>query len=290
MVLNFPRNKNAVLIAFLFMLSWHRGAVWADDGQGASNFVQTTVKTVYDDFRTVISSPARMKGQDVLQLSAFSLITAGFIYQYDRQINDAFYRSAETHDHDSGLLALGKRYAKIGEVYNDIKPVYFLSGLTSAILLGGIIRHDSRLMDTAQLITESFLITGVLTTLGKGFFGRSRPFLDKGPHDFNFFEYRMRNRFLSLPSGHTSGVFSVMTVIACQYPRWWVEWPAYGFCVSVAVQRLDSHQHWASDVIVGGALGFWVGKTLVNKHKNSLKNKSVCPSLSPGQVGININL
>jgi membrane-associated phospholipid phosphatase len=287
--LNFHKHRKTMLICFHLLLSLHRSAVWASEDQGNRNFIQNTIRSVYDDAYTVITSPARMTGHDVLRLSAFSLITAGFIYRYDRQINEAYYRSAEKHDRDIGLLAFGKRCAKIGEVYNDIKPVYFLSGLTSAILLGGLIGHDSRLVDTAHLIAESFLITGVLTTLGKGFFGRSRPFIEKGSHDFNFFEFRMRNKFLSMPSGHTSTVFSVMTVIACQYPHWWVAWPAYGFCFSVAMQRLEAHQHWASDVIVGGALGYWVGKTLVNKHKISLNKKSVYLSFLPDQVGFNIH-
>ena len=275
-------------LRFLLLMLLTAGAIRAGGDQENRCFIHTIAEPVYDDVRAVVSSPARLTKTDVLRLSAFTLITAGFIYRYDRQIDEAFYRDTGKSGYENGLLVLGKNFAKIGNIYNEVRPVYFLTGLTSAILLSGVIAHDTKLVDTARLMSESFLITGAFTTLSKGLFGRSRPFLEKGPHDFHFFEFRMRNRFLSMPSGHSSSIFSVMTVIANQYPHWWIRLPAYTFCVSVALQRIDTHQHWASDVIIGGAIGYWVGKTLVNKHKNSSNKSSVYPAASPDQVGIKL--
>ena len=282
------KENNIRVLRFLLLLSLTGRVISAGGDQENHGFIQKITSPVYDDVRAVISSPARMTKTDVLRLSAFTLITAGFIYRYDGQIDEAFYRDTGKLNYNNGLLVLGKNLAKVGNVYNTIKPVYFLTGLTSAILLGGVIAQDSKLVDTARLMSESFLITGAFTTFGKVLFGRSRPFMEKGPHDFHFFEYRMRNRFLSMPSGHSSSIFSVMTVIANQYPHWWIRLPAYTFCVSVALQRIDAHQHWASDVIVGGAIGYWVGKTLVNKHKKSSNKSAVYPAASQGQVGIKL--
>ncbi len=91
-----------------------------------------------------------------------------------------------------------------------------------------------------------------------------------------------------MPSGHTSGIFSMMTVIAKQYGQWWIKIPAYTLGLSVALQRIDADQHWTSDVIIGGALGYWIGNTLVNRHKKS-QACSFSPYVSPNRVGVIIN-
>ena len=64
----------------------------------------------------------------------------------------------------------------------------------------------------------------------------------------------------------------MMTVLAKRYDRWWIKFPAYTVAVSVGLQRIDSRNHWGADVVVGGAIGYWVGSTLVNKcHRPSKK-------------------
>jgi membrane-associated phospholipid phosphatase len=280
---------NITLTCLVVLLLPIRSFAQTNEGSENRNVIQSFAKTVYCDVLTVASSPARMSKQDVLRLSVFVVVTAGFISSFDSQVNDEFVKTGNERDRDNGLLILGKRLAKIGYAYNDIKPVYFFAGLSTTILVGGLIYKDKKLLETTRLMVESFVITGAITTFGKGFLGRSRPFTGKGAHDFNFFKFSIQNEYLSMPSGHTSGIFSILTVIAKQYDHWWIKLPAYTLGLSVALQRIDAHQHWASDVIVGGALGYWVGNTLVNKYKNQSHVDSFHPYISPNQVGINIS-
>lgn len=53
-------------------------------------------------------------------------------------------------------------------------------------------------------------------------------------------------------------------VIAGEYPHWYVLLPAYGFAGSVAVSRILANQHFASDVLVGQAIGFLAGSYVLN--------------------------
>ena len=138
-------------------------------------------------------------------------------------------------------------------------------------------------------MVESFIFTGAITSFSKELFARSRPYTGRGPHDFNFFKFSKKAEYLSMPSGHTSAIFSMMTVLAKRCDQWWIKVPAYTLGILVALQRIDANKHWTSDVIVGGALGYWVGSTLVNRNTNKSQATSFNPYFSPSCIGININ-
>jgi membrane-associated phospholipid phosphatase len=71
---------------------------------------------------------------------------------------------------------------------------------------------------------------------------------------------------LSWPSGHTASSFCVASVLDEYYgPQ--VGVPAYIGACFVGWRMMDSGDHWASDVLFGGTLGFIVGHTVAGKHK-----------------------
>lgn len=68
------------------------------------------------------------------------------------------------------------------------------------------------------------------------------------------------------PSGHTSSSFTVASVLDEFYgPK--VGIPAYVFASLVAYRMVDEGEHWASDIVFGGVLGWIVGHTIAGKHK-----------------------
>jgi len=68
------------------------------------------------------------------------------------------------------------------------------------------------------------------------------------------------------PSGHTASSFTVASVLDEFYGPG-VGIPAYGLASVVAWRMMDSGDHWASDVVFGGVLGWVVGHTIAGKHK-----------------------
>ena len=74
-----------------------------------------------------------------------------------------------------------------------------------------------------------------------------------------------------MPSVHTSSAFTMITVIAKQYNYWWVKVPSYGFLTGVVFQRIHDHEHWFSDVIIGGLIGCSVANNLLEKHNRNKK-------------------
>jgi membrane-associated phospholipid phosphatase len=247
------------------------------------NTVRSIAATVFDDVNYVASTPFHMSTQDALRCTAVATITTACIMSYDARMDKNF------KDGDDGIIILGKKLAKIGYRYDKISPAYVLGGLATGLFVTGLVCKNKKLVETTRLMVESLAITEVITGVAKEIVGRSRPYTGKGPHDFTFFRFDSKTGHLSMPSGHTSTIFSMMTVIAKQYNHWWVKIPAYTAGLSVALQRIDAHQHWTSDVIVGGSLGFWVGSALVNGNRKKSQNVSFCPYLLLNAVGLTVH-
>ena len=69
----------------------------------------------------------------------------------------------------------------------------------------------------------------------------------------------------SFPSGHATVAFSVASTLSHvygdDYP--WVSVASYAGATAVALQRVNDNDHFASDVAVGGLIGYFVGKAVV---------------------------
>ena len=198
----------------------------------------------------------------------------------DQNIDDDFI------ERDDLYVKPGIGLAKIGDVYDRISSKYVLAGLSASMLTGGLIFKDKKLLETTRLLVESYLISGAIAQLGKRVFGRARPYTGEGPSKFEPFKFRGARDRRSFPSGHATSAFSMMTVLAKQYDQWWIKIPAYTVAISVAMQRMDSRNHWGADVIVGGAIGYSVGSALVNRYKQQSNRVSMNPYIFGNRVGI----
>ena len=91
---------------------------------------------------------------------------------------------------------------------------------------------------------------------------------------------------MSFPSGHTASIFAVMTVLAEQYDDLWIKFSAYSFATSVAFQRMLYRKHWASDVIVGGLIGYFVNHQIVKRHNAQVQKYHFYPFYEDSKLGI----
>ena len=116
--------------------------------------------------------------------------------------------------------------------------------------------------------------------------GRSRPYTGAGTTEFEPFKFRSTTDSRSFPSGHTTSAFAMMTVLAKQYDHLWIKIPAYTIAVSVAMQRIESRNHWGADIVVGGVIGYSVGNALVNRYRQPSKSWSASPYIFGNRVGV----
>ena len=69
----------------------------------------------------------------------------------------------------------------------------------------------------------------------------------------------------SFPSGHAAASFAFASVIAHRYPnKRWLKWSVYGLAAGVSLARVGGKKHFASDILVGGTLGYVTGTYLTS--------------------------
>jgi len=69
----------------------------------------------------------------------------------------------------------------------------------------------------------------------------------------------------SFPSGHAATSFAFASVVAHRYPHnFWIKWGAYGLATGVSLARVGGKKHFASDILVGGTIGYVSGSYLAS--------------------------
>jgi membrane-associated phospholipid phosphatase len=132
----------------------------------------------------------------------------------------------------------------------------------------GLIRKDLKMQHTALLAGEAVIDAEVVTTVLKDATRRVRPAAIRPTGNYSDSWFESSGSFLrgngSFPSGHTIAAFSVATIVARRYGNHrWVPYVAYGMAALVGFSRLSLSAHFASDVFMGGALGYSISRFAV---------------------------
>ncbi len=157
-------------------------------------------------------------------------------------------------------------------------------------------------VETTLQATQAMITSGAWVHLIKILTGRERPETDYvyskseggkwyGPfamYDQDIAPKKPGSSFDSFPSGHTAMAFSIATVFASQYRDIKViPILSYSLASLVGVSRLTEHKHWASDVFVGGLIGYACGRQVVAHYNKTHQNPSnSLPSKSKNKTEI----
>lgn len=171
-------------------------------------------------------------------------------------------------------LNLGKNASRAGQWYTVVPAA-------GAFYLSGAAFHDQKLMETGALGLEAVASADLVTTIFKFSARRERP--NEGDHGGHF-----EKGGSSFPSGHSTQAWALAAVIADEYGNHkWVPYASYGYAALVSASRLLAQDHFSSDVFVGGAIGFFIGRYVVRTHeahRDHLKvrrSKLLSPAMSP---------
>jgi len=140
-------------------------------------------------------------------------------------------------------------------------------------------------------VAESFFYAGTIDFLLKISLGRYRPYANKGNGSFQPFSI-LNYSTHSFPSGHSTVAFSLSTILASHTENYLLKILIYTPAILTLTQRVYENQHWTSDVFTGAALGFLIGKFIVNQHNSTDDEKFKCNLyLTPnGNIGFLIRL
>ena len=211
--------------------------------KGTANFLSDTWH--------VVSFPARLNGPSALGTAAFVGATV-VLFQYDQDIFDATQRN-QNEQPFKNLMDFADKYVEIGFMPNAIKVE------AGVAVIGYVVKYEPLKQIPVELI-ESHLIAGGLRNILKPIVGRAHPYEDLGPHHFEF------NNGTSFPSGHTSVLFEIATIVSEHAHAWPVTGALFGLATLGAVQRVESKNHWPTDVFVPMVTGTAIAHTIVRRN------------------------
>jgi membrane-associated phospholipid phosphatase len=145
---------------------------------------------------------------------------------------------------------------------------------------------DNRARKTAVLCLESFVFSGILGNSLKYVGHRSRPRTGNPYNTWNGLSFN-KDDGMSFPSGHTACAFAVATIVADQYrDHRVIPVIAYGMATLTGLSRVNDNAHWASDVFLGAALGYFTSKSLLNRHSDNKKSWTMQPMTNGSNFGL----
>jgi len=213
------------------------------------------VPNLVEDQKHIWTFPVRLlQGQDLVPFAAVMGTTAGL---------------TALDPHEAHYFRNTPAFQGFNRVFGSTQTVVGTIVAPASLYVAGLIRSDSKMQGTALLAGEAVADAEILTTVMKDVDRRARP-SDIAPNG-NYWDTWFDNPGKTLhsngsfPSGHSIAAFSVATVISRRYGKThrWVPYAAYGLAGLVGFSRLTLSAHFISDVFMGGALGYSIGRFTV---------------------------
>lgn len=134
-----------------------------------------------------------------------------------------------------------------------------LGGIAGGMYLLGKIRHDDHSQEAGLLSGEAAVDAVGVNEVLKYAFGRQRPLDGTGQGLF-------WHGGTSFPSDHSTAAWAVASVMAHEYPGTLSKLFFYGLASAVSISRVTGKDHFPTDVLVGGAIGYFTGQHVFRAH------------------------
>lgn len=227
---------------------------------------------LWEDAKTLALAPGSWTSSDWTKVGLGAAAVLGTALVLDRPLDDAAWRQPSP-----GRDRLARDVAGVGG--------------TGGLVLLGAGYATFTLLDRPE--PRSVVVDlGLATVLAQAAIlplkvaaGRARPGEGLGPDHF-----RPLTAQDAFPSGHTTQAFAMASVLSMRAPEPWVGWCAYGAAGLVGLARMDTRDHYASDVLAGALVGTAIGRAVVvmDRRVRSHASVQVTPVFSPGFRGLTL--
>ena len=202
-------------------------------------------RNVLRDQKAIWTAPLRLERADAKWMVPSGVGLAA-LFTTDRMTGDEISESG--------------RPGKASKILSYPGSIYGLGGVAATFYVVGRKKRDYRARETGVLSAEALVDSLVVVQAMKAITQRVRP--HGGEDRSEFFDGGD-----SFPSGHSIQAWSVATVVANEYhDRRPVKIAAYGIASAVSVARVTGGKHYISDVLVGSALGYGIGRYVYHAH------------------------
>jgi membrane-associated phospholipid phosphatase len=150
-------------------------------------------------------------------------------------------------------FARGDMWGPWGDPGRYVGNPLLLAGVSGTLFAASRGSDNKRFRSLSYSLLQGQIVTSAIVHSAKPIFQRLRPNGDD---------------HAAFPSGHAADSFLFATVLADHY-GWKAAVPGYAIAAYVAASRLEHRKHHLTDVAVGSAIGFIVGKTVSRRMRGS---------------------
>jgi len=234
---------------------------YPDDTERVKPLARKLFLNILYDQEAIFTSPFHANRHNALQWLVPMAVTGAFIAA-DTHIADAFENSR-------GQVRWGGRISNIGASYTLIPII-------AGSYVYGAWRDNPKGREIGVLGTESVLDSLIVVGVLKEVFRRNRPD-EKSPGDF-------WGGGTSFPSGHAIQIWSIASLLDHEFKhKKIVGITAYSLAAIVSAARIAAQKHFASDVVAGGTMGWFIGRYVYDTHMSHLAHthSSLVPMIVP---------
>jgi membrane-associated phospholipid phosphatase len=174
----------------------------------------------------------------------------------------------------SNALPDSPNRVKFSKQVSQIGATYIALPVSGGLYLFGRITDNPKAREAGVLGAETMLDSYLVVSMLKLAAGRERPEVEGGEGRF----FKGNHGF---PSGHAIITWSFASLISHEYaPSKVVPIVAYGTATIVSLSRFTARKHFASDILAGGALGWFIGRYVFLEHLDPAIHKRFNPTLA----------
>lgn len=270
------KRLKLVICVLLISVSWNSAysqntSVNKDSSKVRKNvgdIIAEDFKISFNDGIRTFVSPFHYDSKDAI-IAAVVISTTALLFTVDDETRTYFQKQKSSFN---------DALKDVGNLYGNVYPTLIIGG---GLYTTGLFAGNDNLRITGRMVIESFAIAGLITTLTKSALGRHRPYTNDGPAKFE--GPTIDNDFLSLPSGHATVAFALSTTLANRIHNTYASIGLYSLAGITALARIYDDKHWASDVFLGSAIGYFVGDFISGK-----KNKNNKYHIVPTSNGLSL--
>src|SRR6266403_3608723 len=211
--------------------------------EGVSRSFSGLVKDFAGDQKGIWTSAGRLRFDDTEWLVPFAGITTG-LFLTDRQVSGHLAADIKTQQHYRSIATDGS---------------LALAGVGGGLAVWSAFSHSEHQRETGVLSGEAAIDSLFVVEAMKYSFQRQRPYQGNGAGHF-------LSGGTSFPSEHSAAVWSIAGIIAHEYPGRLPRLFAYGLATAVSLARIQSRDHFPSDVLVGSGIGYLISQYVYSKH------------------------
>jgi len=157
----------------------------------------------------------------------------------------------------------GKTLDRAADIGSLVGNPFLHIGIAGVFYGGGVLA-DSRYRETGLMLGEALVLADASTLILKEAIGRERPFV--GGEKGRFSPFQFNQDADSLPSLHTASSFALASVLAASSESLPAKVLYYSAAAFVGFARIYQDKHWASDVLLGAAIGELSGRVVTHYH------------------------